>query len=135
MSDIETRLTTLLSQNGDYVDLRALRDILAPNDVRDAAKLIEPRKLKDARTNLESNGLVAVRTSSDGKFEIHADFAFEYILYRNKDLKALVARFRTNRPGGIRSVLESTPGLPERVQTVFGDAGTTVVIRYHSLNS
>jgi len=124
MSEIETKLTDVFSKsNGDFVDIRALRDIVAPNDIRDAAKLIETKKLKDARAHLESNGVVAVRASSDGKFEVHVDLALEYVLYRNKDLKPFVTRTRNNRPGGIRAILESTPGLFERVQNVFGDTG------------
>lgn len=123
MSDAtETKLKVILS--GDYIDLRALRDILAPNDTRDAVKLIEPKKLKEARTQLELNGLVAVRASSNGKFEVHIDLALEYVLYKNKDLKQFVTHMRNNRPGGMRRVLESTPGLFERVKTVFGDTGT-----------
>ena len=129
MSDIETRLTAIFFQQGDYVDLRALRDIVAPSDVRDAAKLIEPKKLKDARTHLESNGLVAVRESSTGKFEVHVDLALEYVLYRKKELKTFVASIRNIRPGGIRNILDSTPGLFERVQIVFGDTGKSVLMR------
>ena len=75
------------------------------------------------RTQLESNGVVAVRSSSDGKFEVHVDLALEYVLYKNKDLKQFVTHVRNNRPGGIRGVLESTPGLFERVKNVFGDKG------------
>ena len=127
MSDtIETQLTAILT-TGDYIDLRALRDVLAPNDIRDAAKLIDVKKLREARAHLESNGLVAVRASSAGKFEVHVDLALEYVLYRNKDLKTFVTNIRSNRPGGIRGLLESTPGVFERVQTVFGDAGNVLV--------
>lgn len=124
MSDIETRLTAIFSQQGDYVDLRALRDILAPSDTRDAAKLIEAKKLRDARAHIESNGLVAVRSSSNGKFEVHVDLALEYTLFKNKDLKQLVTHVRNNCSSGIKGILNSTPGLVERVQTVFGAAGT-----------
>lgn len=124
MSDIETQLTEVFSKsNGDFVDLRALRDILAPGDIRDAAKLIEAKKLREARAHIESNDLIAIRSSSDGKFEVHVDLALEYVLYKNKDLKQIVNHIRNNRPGGMRAVLESTPGLFERVKTVFGDAG------------
>lgn len=122
MSGIEDKLTAIFATE-EYIDLRALRDILAPNDIRDAAKLLEPKKLKDARAHLESNNVIAVRSSSDGKFEVHVDLALEYVLYKNKDLKQFVSHVRNNRPGGIRGVLESTPGLLERVQNVFGDAG------------
>ena len=122
LSDLEHQLTDVFSKH-DYVEVRALRDILAPSDLRDAAKLIEAKKLRDARKQLESNGVVAVRSSSDGKFEVHVDLALEYVLYKNKDLKQFVTHTRNNRPGGIRGVLESTPGLFERVKTVFGDKG------------
>ena len=124
MSEMETKLTDVFKQaTGEYVDLRMLRDTVAPNDIRDAAKLIETKKLRDVRTQLESNGVVAVRSSSDGKFEVHVDLALEYVLYKNKDLKQFVTHVRNNRPGGIRGVLESTPGLFERVKNVFGDKG------------
>ena len=124
MSDaMETQLTPIFDSE-EFIDLCTLRDILAPNDIRDVTKILDAKKLKDTRTHLEANGIVAVRAPSNGNFEVHVDLALEYVLFKNKDLKQFVTNIRNSRHGGIRTVLESTPGLFERVKTVFGDKGS-----------
>lgn len=122
MSDIEAKVSEIFSNSNDYVDLRVLRDILAPSDTRDAVKLIETKKLRDVRAQIESNGVVAARSSSDGKFEVHVDLALEYTTSRNKGLTSFVTRMRETRL--IIEEIRQYPGLSERVRHVFGTAGT-----------
>jgi len=126
MSDIEAKVSDIFSNSKDYIDLRVLREILAPGDTRGVAKLIETKKLRDMRAQIESNGVVAARSSSDGKFEVHVDLALEYAMSKNKGLMPFVTRMRDKRL--IIEEIRQYPGLSERVRIVFGTTGRFVFL-------